>query len=99
MKVMLNTTEFENGIRFEVKVQPKSSQNQIAGIADGVLKIKLTTPPVDGKANQALVNLLSKTLNVPKKNITIVRGQTSTSKLIQVIGLGAEALLNQLGLK
>ena len=53
---MLNIQETDNGIRIEVKVQPRSSRNQIAGEQDGALKVKLTAPPVEGEANQALVD-------------------------------------------
>lgn len=96
---MLRITETENGIRFEVKVQPKSSQNQITGIVEGVMKIRLTSPPVDGKANQALINMLSKIVDVPKKSITIIRGETSTNKLIQISGVDKETLLYRAGIK
>ena len=56
---MINITEIPGGVRFEVKVQPRSSKNQVAGEQEGVLKIKLTAPPVDGEANQALIAYLS----------------------------------------
>jgi hypothetical protein len=98
MKSMLKVSEYENGIRFEVKVQPRASQNQITGAVEGVMKVRLNSPPVDGKANQALINLLSKTFNVPKKSITIVRGETSTSKLIQIAGLNKETFIKQAGI-
>lgn len=95
---MLRVTEVENGIRFEVKVQPRSSQNQITGEVEGVMKVRLNSPPVDGKANQALINLLSKIFAVPKKNITIIRGETNTSKLIQICGIDRETFLKRAGI-
>lgn len=95
---MLKVTEFENGVRFEVKVQPRASQNQITGVSEGVLKVRLNSPPVDGKANQALINLLSRTLAVPKKNIVIIRGETNTSKLIQISGINKDTLITRAGI-
>lgn len=95
---MLKITELENGVRFEVKVQPKSSQNQITGVAGGVLKVKLTSPPVDGKANKALINLLAKTMNVSRGSITLVRGESSTTKLIEITGINKETVLRQTGI-
>jgi uncharacterized protein (TIGR00251 family) len=95
---MLKITEFEDGIRFEIKVQPRASQNQITGVVEGVMKVRLNSPPVDGKANHALINLLAKTLSVPKKNISIIRGETNTSKLIHISGLNTEEFVKRAGL-
>lgn len=96
---MLKVTEIDGGVRFEVKVQPRSSQNQIAGIVDEVMKIRLTSPPVDGKANQALIKLFTSVFAIPRKNITILRGETSTNKLIQIIGIDKKTLLQKAGMK
>ena len=69
----------------KVRVLPRSSRDEVMGeMADGTLKIKLTTPPVDGKANEALVELLSDYYNIPKGLISIVRGQTSKNKIIEI---------------
>ncbi|MDD3023925.1 MAG: DUF167 domain-containing protein, partial [Syntrophomonadaceae bacterium] len=69
---MLRFSEEAGRLRFEVKVQPRSSRNQIVGEQDGALKIKLTAPPVDGEANQALIAFLSRFFGVAKKNVQIV---------------------------
>ena len=68
----------------DVRVQPKSAQNAIVGLHDGALKIKLNAPPVEGKANKALVQYLAKWLRCPKSALEIVAGQTSRSKRILV---------------
>lgn len=94
---MLKVTEVKTGLRFEVKVQPRSSQNRIAGVVEGVLKIKLTSPPVEGKANQALINLLARFFAVPRRNITLVRGETSTNKLIEIKGIDKATLITKAG--
>lgn len=69
----------------KIRVLPRSSRNEVAGeMADGALKVKLTAPPVDGKANDALIELLSDHFAVAKNKITIVRGLTSKNKTIEI---------------
>ena len=78
----------KNGIMIEVKVEPRSSRRQIAGIMDNdILKVKLTAPPVDGSANEQLIELISETTGVRKSQIKIVRGQSSKRKLIEITGV------------
>ncbi len=72
------------GLLIDVRVQPKSAQNAIVGEHDGALKIKLNAPPVEGKANKALVQFLAKWLRCPKSSLEIVSGQTSRSKRLLV---------------
>ena len=70
----------------ETKIIPRASRNEIVGIEDGVARIRVTSPPVDGKANKAVTELLSKQLDVPKKDILIVSGEKSRNKKIRVYG-------------
>jgi hypothetical protein len=78
----------KNGIMIEVKVEPRSSRRQISGIMDNdILKVKLTAPPVDGSANEQLIELISETTGVRKSQIKIVRGQSSKRKLIEITGI------------
>ncbi|MBS1115316.1 MAG: hypothetical protein H6Q94_1045 [Nitrospirae bacterium] len=78
----------KNGIMIEVKVEPRSSRRQISGIMDNdILKVKLTAPPVDGSANEQLIELISETTGVRKSQIKIVRGQSSKRKLIEITGV------------
>ena len=74
----------ERGITLSIIVSPRSASNSIVGVTDGRLKIKLTSPPVDGKANQALINYLSKLLKVSKSSIEILKGKTSKKKLVLI---------------
>lgn len=67
-----------------IKVQPRSSTNSIAGVHNGELRVKLTAAPVDGKANQSLTKLLSKTFGVPSGQVCIEKGETSKSKRVRV---------------
>jgi len=65
-------------------IQPKTSRNEIVGPRNGELIIRLTAPPVDGAANQALIKLLSKTFKIAKTRIQILSGETSRHKLLQL---------------
>jgi uncharacterized protein (TIGR00251 family) len=77
-----------NGITIEIKVEPRSSKKQISGVmANNVLKVKLTAPPVDGSANEQLIELISEVTGVNKSRIRILRGLSSKRKLIEITGV------------
>lgn len=70
---------------FSIRVQPNASRNEIVGwLDDGSLKIRIQTPPQDGKANKALIAFLANELGVSKNQISIVRGETSRQKVIAI---------------
>jgi uncharacterized protein len=69
-----------------VRVIPRSSKNALAW-EQGTLKARLTAPPVDGAANAALINLLAERLSVPRRSISIVRGETSRQKTVEIAAL------------
>ncbi len=73
-----------------VKVLPRSSRDQIMGKEKGAFKIKLTAPPIEGKANKALRELLAKRLGVAKENVEIVSGERSRLKSVRIRGLSLE---------
>lgn len=76
------------GAALPVKVVPRASKNEIVGIGtDGALKIRVTAPPVEGAANEAVIALLADALDLPKSNIDIVAGFSSTTKLVSIIGV------------
>lgn len=77
-------------------LQPRSSRNQIVGPYGETLKIKLTAPPVDGKANAALVKYFSKLIKVPAGSITIVAGLTSRRKTVLLSGVKAEPIIDKI---
>ncbi|HSA94247.1 MAG TPA: DUF167 domain-containing protein [Terriglobales bacterium] len=79
-----------DGARFAVKVQPRAKRNAIVGQLGDALKIALTAPPLEGRANQALVEFLAEILNVPRSSITIAAGQSSRRKVVAIAGLSAE---------
>ncbi|MBU1260571.1 MAG: DUF167 domain-containing protein [Planctomycetes bacterium] len=80
----LNITKKDDQFLFNVKVAPGSSRTEIAGIYNGMLKVRLCAAPEKGKANQALIKLLSGKLDVPKKEIAITAGLTSKVKQVSV---------------
>ncbi|MCI0521064.1 MAG: DUF167 domain-containing protein [Chloroflexi bacterium] len=83
----------QKGAALAVRVTPRASKNEIAEIlSDGVVKIRLTAPPVEGKANQALVEFLSEVLQVPKSRIDIVAGETGRDKLVSILGLDVDTV-------
>jgi hypothetical protein len=77
------------GATFAVKVHPRAKKNAITGEVGGALKLALTSPPVDGRANEACIEFLAKLLNVPRSSVTITAGDTSRNKVIRVCGLSA----------
>lgn len=78
------------GVSFSVKVHPRGRKNAITGEVDGALKLSITAPPVDGKANQACIEFFAKLLRVPRASVTIASGQGSRNKVIWVSGISAE---------
>ncbi len=79
---MLSMQETSDGIVFKIFVQPRASKNGIAGLHDDALKIRLTAPPVDNKANKMCVQFLARQLGVSKSTLAIVSGQTGRSKSV-----------------
>jgi uncharacterized protein len=77
-------------------VKPGSDKNSIEGLHDGRLKIKITSPPSKGKANKALIELISKKTKIPKKDIVIISGEMSNLKKIALKKKGDESILNLL---
>lgn len=96
---MLNISETREGLRLEVLVQPRSSKNHIVGEFEGALKVKLTAPPVEGEANQALLAFLAQHLKLAKSQLRLARGESSRHKSIEIKGLSREQLLSRLGVE
>ena len=78
--------------RIEVRVQPRASSNEIVGYRDGVLRVRLQAPPVDGAANEALVRFLADEFGVPRRNVRIVLGLGSRNKIVEVEAVALPAL-------
>jgi uncharacterized protein (TIGR00251 family) len=81
------------GIALAIRVIPRAKTDEVSEImADGTIKIRLKAPPVEGKANQALVKLLSKVLEVPQNTIEIIGGETRRNKLVAVLDVDPVAV-------
>jgi len=83
-------------VSFAVRVQPRASKNEVAGLMDGALKIRLQAPAVEGRANEALCEFLAEILKRPKSAVRILAGDRSRTKRVEVFGVTAaqvEALL------
>jgi uncharacterized protein len=86
---MIPIRDTPHGATFSVKVHPRAKKNGIAGEVGDALKLALTAPPVEGKANEACTRFLSELFDVPRSSITIAAGETSRLKVIRVHGLTA----------
>jgi uncharacterized protein len=84
-------------VTLAVKVHPRAKKNAITGAAGDVLKVSLTAPPIDSKANDACVEFLAKVLKVPRSSISIAAGHSSRNKVIQVTGLSADEAEHRIG--
>jgi len=89
---MLKTTKTVTGATFRVRVQPGASKNEIVRIQKDALKIRISAPPVQGKANKVLIQFLAKQLGVKRSQVEILSGHTSRIKTIHVVGQGTEKL-------
>ena len=87
---MTKITKTATGATFRVRVQPGASNNQIIAIQEDALRIRISAPPVEGKANKALVQFLAKQLGLKRSQVKILSGHTTKIKTIQVVGEGTE---------
>jgi uncharacterized protein (TIGR00251 family) len=94
---MIPLQESESGVTFAVKVHPRAKKNAITGELGAALKVSLTTPPIEGRANEACIEFFAKLLKVPSSSVTIASGQTSRNKVIRVAGISAAELRTRIG--
>ena len=85
-------------VRLRVRVTPRAGRDHIDGARDGVLRVRLAAPPVEGRANDALIRFLAKTLALPRRDVRLVGGETSREKRLVVESVGAEELHARLGI-
>lgn len=78
--------------RIEVRLRPRGSKDELIGTRDGVLRAKVTAPPVDGRANKALCKLIAKRVGVAPSRVSVVRGEKSREKVVRVEGIDSVAL-------
>ena len=85
-----------SGVTFAVKLHPRARKNAITGEVGDALKVSLTAPPVEGRANEACIEFFANLLKLPRSSITIAAGQTSRNKVIRVTGLSLEEVRRRL---
>jgi uncharacterized protein (TIGR00251 family) len=86
----------DTGVYLAIKLQPRASRNEIGEALGNELRIRVTAPPVDAAANEALVRLLAEKLECPRSAVQLVRGQTSRHKTVWVNGLSPDVILQRL---
>lgn len=87
----------KTGAAIAVRVTPRMAKNQIYAIMDdGTIKVRLTAPPVDGRANKALIKYLAEILEIPTSSIEIVAGQTGHDKLVTIYDLSSDDVQKRL---
>jgi uncharacterized protein (TIGR00251 family) len=86
-----------DGVLLSVKLQPRASASEIGEALGSELRIKVTAPPVDAAANEALVKLLAQQLDCPRNRVALLRGHTSRHKTVMLYGLALEDVVNKLG--
>jgi uncharacterized protein (TIGR00251 family) len=84
---MIPFQESPKGTTFAVKVHPRARTNAITGMVGDALKLALNAPPVDGKANQAVIEFFADLFAIPRSSVTIASGETSRNKIVRVSGL------------
>ncbi len=87
---MLAISQSGQAVTFAVKIHPRAKKNAITGELGDVLKVSLTTPPIEGRANEACIEFFAKLLKVPRSSVTIASGHSSRNKIIRVEGLSAQ---------
>lgn len=93
---MIEIQENGDGVSFAIKVHPRAKKNAITGEFGDALKISLTTPPIEGRANEACVEFFAKLLKVPRSSVTIASGLSSRNKVIRVAGVGVRYVRERL---
>lgn len=93
---MIPVHESAKGITFAVKVHPRARKNAITGIVGNALKLALTAPPVEGRANQAVIEFFAELFAIPRSSVTIASGDTSRNKIVRISGRSRAAVEERL---
>ena len=88
--------ETSKGVLLPVRAVPRASKNEIQGVHGDALKVRLQAPPVEGKANQALIRFLSDALDIPRSQFSIASGETGRNKAVLITGLSKEDLVHRI---
>ncbi len=94
---MIEIIERDDSVSFMVRVVPRAANTELAGEIGGAVKVRVTSPPVDGAANAEVIKLFAKALGIAKSDLKIVAGETSKSKRLRLHGVSAEQMRNAIG--
>ena len=95
---MISVRDTPAGATFAVKVHPRAKKNAITGELGEALKLSLTAPPVDGRANEACIEFFANLLDVPRSSVTMASGETGRNKVMRVTGISAGAVRRRIGM-
>ena len=90
--------ETQRGVLLPVRAVPRASKNEIQGVHGAALKVRLQAPPIEGKANAALIRFLSEALDIPRAQISIASGETGRNKAVLITGLSKTELIRKIGI-
>jgi len=93
---MIDLTDTPAGVLLSVQAQPKAKKNAVVGVHDGRLKVAVTQAPEKGKANDAILKLLGKSLGLKRSQLELVSGETSSKKVLRVTGIDADQLRDRI---
>jgi uncharacterized protein (TIGR00251 family) len=93
---MIPVSESAKGVSFSIKVHPRARKNAITGVMGDALKLALTAPPVEGKANQAVIEFFADLFQIPRSSVTIASGETSRNKVVRISGISRAAVEQRL---
>ncbi len=96
---MISVRQTPEGVSFALRVQPRASRNAVVGEVGDALKISLTAPPVEGKANAACIEFLAELLGVTRASVTIAAGESGRNKVIRVAGMAAQDVRRRIELE
>jgi uncharacterized protein (TIGR00251 family) len=94
---MLRANQKDGSVTVDIQVKPRSSREAVGPVQADRLVVAVNAPPVDGKANEAVVRVLAQTFGVPRSAVTIVRGETGKKKTVRIAGLTAAAVMRAAG--
>jgi uncharacterized protein (TIGR00251 family) len=89
---MVPVRDAPGGVTFAVKVQPRARKNAVTGVVGDALKLALTAPPLEGRANQAVIDFLAGLFEIPRSSVTIASGATNRNKVVRIAGVSRTAI-------
>ena len=95
----MSITAVPGGVRIQLHVQPGASSSGVAGLHGDRIRLRIQSPPVDGRANEAVLEWIAAQLAVPRRAVTLVRGEKSREKTVEIAGISVEAAGRALGIE